>query len=169
MDQAEAEVPVRRGPGRPKKEYEPMEIDQSGMVEIPYCEPDQAPKAVVSPVEVVMEINHEKAEMERFMNEKVEVYIHPTSERNADRIFSISVQGKPEWFIRGQKKGVSRRHVFGLATARPTTFSNEEYYNPQGFQDYRYPTYTGLRYPFSVTNDTPKGIAWLDQVMKSPG
>ncbi len=169
MDQAEAESPVRRGPGRPRKDYEPMEVNQAGIMEIPHCEPDQAPRAVESTVEVVTEINHDKAEMERFLNEKVEVYVHPTSERNADRIFSISVQGKQEWFVRGQKKVVARRHVFGLATARPTTYSNEEYQSPQGFQDYRYPTYTGLRYPFSVTNDSPKGIAWLDQVMKSPG
>lgn len=169
MEQAEAETSIRRGPGRPKKEYEPMEAAQSGMMEIPYCEPDQTPQAVHSPVEVVMEIKGKKADMEMFLNEKVEVYVHPTSEKNADRIFSISVQGKSEWFIRGQKKVVPRRFVFGLATARPTTFSNEEYTNPQGFQDYRWPTYTGLRYPFSVTNDTPKGIAWLDQVMKSPG
>lgn len=169
MDQAEAESPVRRGPGRPRKDYEPMEVNQAGMMEMPYCEPGQAPRAVESTVEVVTEINGTKAEMEQFLNEKVEVYVHPTSEKNADRIFCISVQGKHEWFVRGQKKVVARRHVFGLATARPTTYSNEEYHNPQGFQDYRYPTYTGLRYPFSVTNDTPKGIAWLDQVMKSPG
>lgn len=154
---------------RKRADYEPMDVRQDGMMEIPYCEPDQEPKAVVSDIEVVTDLRHATLlEHEKFLNEQVEVYIHPTSEKNADRAFTISVNGVSELFLRGQKRHVKRRFVFGLATARPTTYSNEEYTDVNGARAYRWPTYTGLRYPFSVINDTVKGVEWLDQVMKSP-
>lgn len=160
---------VKRGPGRPKRTYEPMEQERSGMMEIPHCEPHETPEAVSTTVDVVTDIRDPVIEYEKFLAEVVEVYIHPSSEKNADRVFTISVNGKSEVFFRGHKKKIARRFVFGLATARQTSYANEEFTNHMGDRDYRWPTYTGLRYPFSVINDTPKGVDWLDQVMKSPG
>lgn len=103
-----------------------------------------------------------------FMNEMVTVYIQDTSEKNADPVFEIQVNGEKEFFIRGQTKTVKRYFVEGLARAKPVSYKNEEYTTPEGIRAVRWPSNRGLRYGFNTVNDTPRGNAWLKSVLAQP-
>lgn len=111
----------------------------------------------------------EKAQIEAFMEEMVEVQIHTTSDKDADQVFEIAVNGRRCMFHRGQKKRVKRYFVFGLATARPNHYDNQAYTMNNGARAYRYPVRSGLRYPFNMTRDeNPIGEAWLERILAAP-
>lgn len=105
-----------------------------------------------------------------FMEELVTVEIADTAEEQADIGFVISVQNKPETFMRGQQKTVKRKFVEGLARAKKTAFGNVLTVDPvNGEQAYVHPSKTGLRYPFSVIrDDNPRGREWLHAVLRQP-
>lgn len=111
----------------------------------------------------------DKLKMLEFMNEPVEVEIHTVSDDSptAYKTFDISINGETEWFTRGQVKTVKRMFVYGLCTAKKTGYGCREQKNPHtGRQEYVYDSDTGLRYPFSVINDTPEGFAWLRRALR---
>lgn len=104
-----------------------------------------------------------------FMNELVTVHIHDTSEKNADPVFEIQVNGEKEFFIRGQKKTIKRYFAEGLARAKPVSYRNEEYTTSEGVRAVRWPSNRGLRYPFDVVEDrNPRGRSWLNSVLAQP-
>jgi hypothetical protein len=111
------------------------------------------------------EFQHKTASL-AFMEEPVQVHIHDTSEKNADPVFDISVNGKKKTFVRGQEYTVKRKFVEGLARAKPVSFGNEEYTKPSGERAVRWPSHRGLRYGFSVVrDDNPRGKAWLKDIL----
>ncbi len=111
----------------------------------------------------------EKAEELKFMEEPVEVMIHQTSEKDADMVFDIQVNGRPQIFVRGQTYLVRRKFVEGLARAKPVHYVNEQYTQKDGTFGVRYPSRRGLRYPFTVTEDVnPKGKGWLKAILAQP-
>lgn len=133
---------------------EASEVDGEAVIEVPTnLNPDS------------MEFG-EKAAALKFMEEPVRIVIHDTSEKNADPVFDISVNGKKRIFVRGQEYIVPRKYVEGLARAKPISFTNEEYTKPNGQRDVRWPSHRGLRYGFSVVEDkNPKGKEWLKAVL----
>jgi hypothetical protein len=111
----------------------------------------------------------EAAAYEAFMKEPVRVLINDTSERHADPVIEISVNGNKAIFVRGQEKVVPRFIVEGLARAKPVAFKNEEYTDPRGIRAVRNPGSSGLRYPFSVVADrNPLGKRWLKSILAQP-
>lgn len=138
---------------------------QSGMVE-PGLD-DQAPLVERTRLMSVDSVEFkEKEEIEAFMAELVMVQIHTTSETNADQVFEIAVNNERCLFHRGERKVCKRKFVYGLATARPVHFDNELYTKSNGVNAYRYPSRSGLRYPFSVVrDDNPIGERWLKGVL----
>jgi len=111
---------------------------------------------------------NDKMAMEAFMQEPVTVLIQHTNEEHEAPYFEISVNGTREIFHRGEQKTVKRLFVEGLARAKPVKFRNEEYMR-EGIRTVRWPSTTGLRYPFSVVEDrNPKGPAWLKAVLAQP-
>lgn len=112
---------------------------------------------------------NEKAKMLSFMNEKVTVVIHETSDKNADGVFDISVNGRPKTFVRGHEFTVKRIYVEGLARAKPVHYDNKEYVDGDGVRKVRNPSRKGLRYPFAVVEDSnPVGRRWLKMVLAQP-
>jgi hypothetical protein len=109
-----------------------------------------------------------KADMLQFMAETVRVRIDDVSDEQADPYFGVSVNGRTQIFHRGQEYNVPRFIIEGLARAKPTGYKNEEYVQADGVRAIRNPIKRGLRYPFSVVEDTPKGRDWLRQVLKQP-
>ena len=112
----------------------------------------------------------EHAKMLMFMVEPVTVEIHDVADEHAEPAFVIMVNGENETFRRGEIKTVKRYFVEGLARARKTGYRNVEQVNRHtGQKEYVYPAMTGLRYPFSVTDDrNPRGRDWLKHTLRQP-
>lgn len=107
-----------------------------------------------------------KAEELAFMEEPVTVTVGLTNDRNETQIVTIGVQGRNQNFIRGEPITVRRKFVEGLVRAKPTGYRNEEYVNSEGDKAFRYPSTTGLRYPFVVNrDDNPRGADWLRKIL----
>ena len=103
-----------------------------------------------------------------FNGEILTVQIHETSDKDADQVFEIIVNGQSEIFRRGETKRVRRIFVEGLARAKPINYGNEEYMGSDGMKHVRYPTHKGLRYPFALVNPTPRDSAWLQSILAQP-
>lgn len=153
---------------------EPMEeqIGQDGVAEIP-TQMDIEEDFVIERPAAIMDVEapgfDEKMAMEQFMREPVTVMVHETNEENPAPFFEVSVNGRREVFYRGKPKTVARMFVEGLARAKPVKFRNEEYTQQDGVRAVRWPTTTGLRYPFSVIEDkNPMGPNWLKSVLAQP-
>ncbi|WP_156899718.1 hypothetical protein [Marinobacterium litorale] len=110
----------------------------------------------------------QKADMLKFMEEPVTIYIHDVSEDQADPGFPIFVNGECEIFRRDEERTVKRKFVEGLARAKKTGYSNQLKVDPEtGVQEYVWPSKTGLRYPFNVVHDgNPNGASWLKSVLR---
>jgi hypothetical protein len=112
------------------------------------------------------ELDQEKLANMAFMEEMVEIYIQPTSDKQAAPIFDVGCNGQREFFRRGETKAVKRKFVNILAGSKITTFTQQRRQNKEGiFEDVQIPT-TSLAYPFSVTrDDNPLGAHWLRSVL----
>jgi hypothetical protein len=109
-----------------------------------------------------------KAEYEAFMREPLTVHIHSNTDLQSEKVFAISVNGRPCLFKRDETKTVPRMYVEGLARAKPVGYDNQEYLRNDGRQDVRYPEQVGLRYSFSLVNAKPSDQAWLNHVLRQP-
>ena len=111
-----------------------------------------------------------KAENLAFATEKLSIHIHDTSEKNAQRVFEVSVNGHHnKWiFERGKTyHNVPRNVVERLALARPIDYECEQYTDKNNVMGYRYPSKRGLRFPFSVVADSDRGKAWLANLLQA--
>lgn len=102
-----------------------------------------------------------------FMNEMVTVRVHPSTDRNAHPLPDVYVNGRVQRFPRGEEIQVRRCFVERLALGRMTTFNNQKVKGPDGEDKYVYPAHTAEVYPFTVINDTPKGEAWLKNLLRA--
>lgn len=102
-----------------------------------------------------------------FNEEMCEVTVADSPDPREGKIVTISVDGSNQNFIRGQKQTVRRKYVEGLARAKPVSFMNQEYVDGNGDKAFRYPSTTGLRYPFTLDrDDNPKGgMPWLRKIL----
>lgn len=101
-----------------------------------------------------------------FMEEPVEVVVSPTTDKNAERIPGVAVNGVNQYFERGKKMIVKRKFVEGLARAKKTAVSTMPAKDQDGADTMNIVQQTGLKYPFAVTNDrNPNGSAWLEKVL----
>lgn len=100
-----------------------------------------------------------------FMNEIVTVRVHPTTDKNANPIPDVYVNGRVQRFVRGEEVKCRRCFVEVLARAKSTTFDNLKTKGPDGEDKYVYPSHTAEVFPFVVIGDSPKGEAWLKRVL----
>jgi len=111
----------------------------------------------------------DKMDLLAFMEEPVGVFIHETSEKDADMVFDIQVNGKAHVFRRGQTLVVRRKFIEGLARAKPVHYDNVEFVQKDGTNNVRWPGRRGLRYPFTVMEEhNPRGKAWLTAILAQP-
>jgi hypothetical protein len=104
-----------------------------------------------------------------FNEDMLMIAIHEASEKNADQIFEVMVNGRSQLFQRGREYSVARKFVETLARAKPVTYRNEEYVAMDGTRSVRWPTHRGLRYSFSVLHDPhPRGADWLKSILSQP-
>ncbi len=104
-----------------------------------------------------------------FANEMVTVRIPETTDQLANPFPEIWVNGRVQRFVRGNEQTVRRCFVEKLARMKATAYASVKTKDVDGEDVYRYPSRTGLVYDFTTVGDTPKGDAWLKQILAEPG
>lgn len=111
-----------------------------------------------------------KADELAFMNEIVTISINTTTDRFADKVIFVEVNGeKSPPMVRGEPVKVKRYFVENLLLAKQTVYQSVERVDRDGVRVIEYPHDTGLRYPFSIIHDPSgeKGVRWATQLMRS--
>lgn len=112
----------------------------------------------------------EKMAMLAFMNEPITIRIATTTDKNADQVFEINVNGNLEFFRRGEQKTVKRYIVDRLMRLKETVYSQQETRNSEGIKDFLHIPHTGLKYDFAIIRDDNNlGKSWERAVLAEPG
>ncbi len=101
-----------------------------------------------------------------FMEELVKIRVEPLQEKNPRKIIDLYVNGKAEWVPIGRPWIMRRKFVEVLARSKPMSVqtkheSAEESLNPQN----EVIRTTSSQFPFSVLQDSERGINWLNALM----
>lgn len=121
-----------------------------------------------SEIETERVFNEDKLRDMAFNNEYITVRIEMVSDEKAAPVFEIEVNGEKAFFRRGEVKKVKRMFVEGLARAKPINYGSQEYRGDDGLTHIRYPTTTGVRYPFQIVNPTALDEAWIQAILAQP-
>ena len=115
-------------------------------------------------------LDGEKMAMLEFMNEPVTIRIATSTDPNAEQVFELNINGKMEFFRRGEQKTLPRYFVDRLMRLKVTTFSQKETTNAEGIRDYLHIPHTGLKYDFAIIRDDNKlGRSWERAVLAEHG
>lgn len=115
-------------------------------------------------------VDDEKALMLRFMSELIDVRLATSTDKNAEQVVEIGINGSMFLLRRGETKTVPRYVVDRLARCKITGYKQEEVVNTEGIRQIVNTPVTGLRYDFSVTRDpSPYAEAWLKSVLAERG
>lgn len=105
-------------------------------------------------------------ELEKFMQEPVEVLVYEPFEAGQERVVQLAVNGRNQFVIRGVSQMIKRKYVEVLARARKVNVSADGYKDPTGEAKNSVRISSGLQYPFQVIMDkNPKGPSWLKQIL----
>lgn len=122
-----------------------------------------------SSIELVSEREWKTAEeAERFYNERLDIELQQTSDRNAPLFAEVGINGHMVWFPRGERiNNVPRRFVEALARSQDHLFRTAHERNPDVDSQMKTVRTRTTCYGFSVLRDpNPKGRAWLERVMR---
>lgn len=112
----------------------------------------------------------EKMAMMAFMNEPVTIRIATSTDRSAEQCFELNINGRAEFFRRGETKTVKRFFVDRLMRLKVSVFGQELVINKEGIKSYVYPKSTGLKYDFAVIrDDNPLGSSWERAILAEQG
>jgi hypothetical protein len=135
----------------------PVDIPADGSVSFaePAIEPVEGPSA------------KHKGDKLAFMEELVEIMVHESTDKNAEPIVLVGVNGRNQFFARGQVQRVRRKFIEALARCKPIAYSQSRQYDPRsGNTSMRMDPHRALRYPFSIVSDpNPKGADWLKAIL----
>jgi len=108
-----------------------------------------------------------KAAALAFMEEKITILVHESTDPNSDQLVFTAVNGINQYFIRGKQQEVRRKYVNVLANAKETGYIQRVGVNEAtGNVTQKMIPHTALKYPFSVIEDrNPNGSAWLRQAL----
>lgn len=119
-------------------------------------------------IEVQTSFEKSHADEMKFLEENMEVLVHESTDRAAEPIVEVWVNGTAQRFIRGKPQVCKRKYVGVLASAKETSVATNEAVNQLGERFTRIDRHTALKYPFSVINDpNPRGADWLKGILKS--
>jgi len=103
-------------------------------------------------------------ELEKFMNEYVNVIVHPDASDNAVEIPIPQVNGVNQPFIRGKVQRVKRKYVEALVHAVFTRYKQATP-DPRQPENIQMLATSAPVYPFTVVSDpNPAGPAWLEAI-----
>lgn len=109
--------------------------------------------------------NKNKLNALHMSDQVVEIMVHETTDKNANQLPDIYVNGVGQRFIRGQTQAVKWKFVELLARCRETTYTQQKYRDDDGNEGYRNVPHTALKYPFSLVNAAPRFHDRLKAVM----
>lgn len=111
-------------------------------------------------------VDNEQMQMLAFFNEPVTVRMATSTDKQAEQVFELNINGRLELFRRGETKTVPRYFVDRLARLKETTFTQREVVNSEGIKQMVYDPHTGLKYDFAVVRDNhPRGADWLNHTL----
>lgn len=106
-----------------------------------------------------------KAEIEAFMAEIVTIVVADTTDKNASRIVSVTVNGRTQNFFRGVAQRCRRCYVERLARAKETSYMQNLDPGQGELVNKLYP-HNALSYPFALIEDhNPTGPGWLRKLL----
>lgn len=102
-----------------------------------------------------------------FMEEKVTVVVHESTNTNDDPMPMVAVNGVNQYFVRGQEQLVKRKFVEVLARAKPeAVMTNVEVRSVGAEPINRVLRNRAHKFPFSVVQDkNPRGRSWLTALL----
>jgi hypothetical protein len=114
--------------------------------------------------------DQEKLAMLAFMNELVTIRVASTTDKNAEQVFELNVNGRAELFRRGEVKTCKRFYVELMARTKPTSYTDREVANNEGIRTVLHDAHTALKYDFSmIRDDNPMGEHWLKATLAMGG
>ena len=146
----------------------PMSEKEIGQQETRTMESMNEPKLIAKVSD--QPFDSEKIQMLAFMSEPITIRIATSTDRNAEQCFELNINGKAEFFRRGETKTVKRYFVDRLMRLKQTVYGQELVINKEGIKSYVYPPSTGLKYDFAIIrDDNPLGKPWERAVLAEPG
>ena len=140
-----------------------MLIGQRPDIVLPNEGPLSADPETIIPVDTPLHSGY--YEELQFMEEPVTIRMERSSEKFAPQLIDVYVNGVVKWIPVGTPVTVARKYVEVLARSKPdsvqTVVGTENDDNPEN----HIRRYTSSKHPFTVINDTGKGIEWLTRVM----
>ncbi len=126
---------------------------------------------VVENIKVVERVyDNEKMAMLAFMEEPITVRIATSTDKNAAQCFEINVNGRLEFFRRGETKTVKRYIVDRMLRLKETVYTQREVLNKEGIREYIHDPHTGLKYDFAIVRDDNKlGPSWERAILAERG
>lgn len=161
----------KRQPGRPRKTQEQVDttqesIGKEGQTTIKGEGPasqarHQANSDIVDVITGPDAMN--KLEKHAFYEEMLDVMVMETTDKNAVFFPQVAVNGRNQFFVRGQVQKVRRKFVDVLAGAKKTTYQQNNSIDPRtGNVKQEMIPMKALEYPFTVVYDpNPAGPEWL--------
>lgn len=110
----------------------------------------------------------DKAKMEAFMAEFVEIRVADTGGVNEEQFIDIGSNGVRQFVQRGVWQRVRRRFVEVLARAKRDVIHTPEFTDAAGNNSTRLVKTPVLRYPFEMRDKNPDGQVWLQRVLLEP-
>lgn len=111
----------------------------------------------------------DQMELERFMNEELDVLIHEPQQEGEPPVVEMEVGGIPCYAMRGVPQKLKRKYVEVLARARSAHVRH--WYKQQGENTKNFQSFSSraLAFPFIVEKDPSggKGRAWLASTLAS--
>jgi hypothetical protein len=105
---------------------------------------------------------------ESFMNERMTILIHSTTDENQAPHVVVNCNGVNQPIVRGVPTEIKRKYVEILARMRETKYTQVTP-NPSAPDVSEMQARHALAYPFDLVEDkNPKGRGWLDNVLAEP-
>lgn len=113
---------------------------------------------------------NDMAAAEKFMQDKLTLEVHTSTDPNAPPLAPVGVNGRLVWFVRGMRyKNVPRCYVEILARSQSRRFQkSEQVRDPSADVQMRTMSRQAHDYPFSVSHDPAgaRGQQWLERVIR---
>lgn len=109
-------------------------------------------------------------ELEKFMQDVLEVHFHEPADENEPQFAEVTVNGEYRSVLRGTAARLKRMHVAVLANAKQLRVQQKKIVNADGSMGFVEQPVMKLTYPFSVISDPDprRGASWLKQLLRNP-
>jgi hypothetical protein len=104
--------------------------------------------AIIEPVD--QPVNKDWADAMAFNETLVTIMVHETTDKTANPLPDIYVNGVPQRFFRGKEQDVKWKFVEVLARAKKTSYTQHQEKDANGDDVYVNDPHTALEYPFSL-------------------